>query len=116
MKIIILKLGTSSTMKEHKVSPSTVHIAPDRHIVSSSGQRSQYLSGVTSISATVFMRLTYHFLGDPTSEDGYIEPSKSHDEIRQEPYSLPKEFEWSIIDIDDPKQVTRPVITPNLFS
>ncbi|KAK2466840.1 hypothetical protein APHAL10511_001098 [Amanita phalloides] len=40
----------------------------------------------------------------PAGEDGYIEPSKSHGEVRQEPYSLHKEFEWSIIDIDDPKQ------------
>jgi len=40
----------------------------------------------------------------PTGEDGYIEPSKPHDEVKQEPYSLPKDFEWSIIDINDPKQ------------
>jgi hypothetical protein len=50
-----------------------------------------------------------------TGQDGCIEPSKSSDEIRQEPYSLPKEFEWSIIDIDDPKQVTYLVHTTLKF-
>src|SRR6266550_5020891 len=116
MEIIILKLGAIFHHEGTQGESSTVHTAPDRHVVSSSGQRSQYLSGVTSTSATAFMYLAYHFPGDPTGEDGYIEPSKSHDEIRQEPYSLPKEFEWSIIDIDDPKQVTRPVVPPDLFS
>ncbi|KAH7871732.1 N-myristoyl transferase [Lentinula edodes] len=42
----------------------------------------------------------------PPEEDGYIEPSKPADEVRQEPYPLPKDFEWSIIDITDPAQAT----------
>ncbi|KAM6500443.1 Myristoyl-CoA:protein N-myristoyltransferase, N-terminal domain containing protein [Amanita muscaria] len=42
--------------------------------------------------------------GPPTGEDGYIEPPKAHDEIRKEPYTLPKEFEWALMDIDDPKE------------
>lgn len=116
MKLIISKLGANFHHEGTQGKSSIVHTAPDRQIVSSSGQRSQYLSGVTSTSATVFIHLTYHFLGDPTSEDGYIEPSKPHDEIKQEPYALPKEFEWSTIDIGDAKQVTRPVIPFNLFS
>ncbi|PPQ71418.1 hypothetical protein CVT24_012236 [Panaeolus cyanescens] len=40
----------------------------------------------------------------PPLEEGYIEPPKSHDEIRQEPYPLPKEFEWATLDINDPSQ------------
>ncbi|KAF8623496.1 hypothetical protein AX15_006279 [Amanita polypyramis BW_CC] len=40
----------------------------------------------------------------PTGDDGYIEPPKNHDEIRKEPFPLLKEFEWSAIDINDPKQ------------
>ncbi|KAF9052854.1 N-myristoyl transferase [Panaeolus papilionaceus] len=40
----------------------------------------------------------------PPLEDGYIEPPKTVDEIRQEPYPLPKEFEWATLDIDDPVQ------------
>ncbi|KAF5373810.1 hypothetical protein D9758_000641 [Tetrapyrgos nigripes] len=41
--------------------------------------------------------------GDPI-EDGYIEPSKPREEVRQEPYPLPKDFEWTTIDINDPNQ------------
>ncbi|KAF9013912.1 N-myristoyl transferase [Cyathus striatus] len=40
----------------------------------------------------------------PPLDDGYIEPSKPREEVRQDPYPLPKEFEWSILDISDPKQ------------
>ncbi|KAI0752837.1 N-myristoyl transferase [Daedaleopsis nitida] len=38
----------------------------------------------------------------PPEADGYIEPSKPREEVRQEPYPLPKEFTWSTIDIADP--------------
>ncbi|KAJ8598041.1 N-myristoyl transferase [Rhizopogon salebrosus TDB-379] len=44
-------------------------------------------------------------LGEAPPEDGFIEPSKPREEVRQEPYPLPKDFEWSILDIDDPKQI-----------
>ena len=37
--------------------------------------------------------------------DGYIEPSKPAEEVRQEPYPLPKEFEWSTVDVTDDIQV-----------
>ncbi|KAF5381046.1 hypothetical protein D9615_004033 [Tricholomella constricta] len=40
----------------------------------------------------------------PPIDDGYIEPSKPREEVRQESYPLPKDFEWSTLDIDDPKQ------------
>ncbi|KAJ7304546.1 N-myristoyl transferase [Mycena albidolilacea] len=40
----------------------------------------------------------------PPLDDGYIEPSKPREEVRQEPYPLPKDFEWSTLDINDPKQ------------
>ncbi|PFH54270.1 hypothetical protein AMATHDRAFT_135405 [Amanita thiersii Skay4041] len=36
--------------------------------------------------------------------DGYIEPPKPRDQVRQDPYPLPKDFEWSFIDVGDPKQ------------
>ncbi|KAJ3796951.1 N-myristoyl transferase [Lentinula aff. detonsa] len=42
----------------------------------------------------------------PPEEDGYIEPSQPAEEVRQDPYPLPKDFEWSIIDITDPSQAT----------
>ncbi|KAF8212140.1 N-myristoyl transferase [Mycena galopus ATCC 62051] len=40
----------------------------------------------------------------PPLDDGYIEASKPREEVRQEPYPLPKDFEWSTLDINDPKQ------------
>ncbi|KAH9945907.1 N-myristoyl transferase [Epithele typhae] len=45
-------------------------------------------------------------LGEQPSEvDGYIEPSKPREEVRQDPYPLPKEFMWSTIDITEPAQL-----------
>jgi hypothetical protein len=38
-------------------------------------------------------------------EDGPIEAAKPSNEVRQEPYPLPKDFEWSVLDINDEKQV-----------
>lgn len=38
-------------------------------------------------------------------EDGYIEPSKPREEVRQEPFPLPKDFEWSVLDTTTPSQV-----------
>jgi hypothetical protein len=29
----------------------------------------------------------------------------TREEVRQEPYPLPKDFEWTTLDINDPKQV-----------
>ena len=48
-------------------------------------------------------------------EDGYIEPSKPREEVRQDPYPLPKDFEWSIIDITEPAQVRTRQITYSLY-
>ncbi|TFK55084.1 N-myristoyl transferase [Heliocybe sulcata] len=45
-------------------------------------------------------------LGDEApTEDGAIEPSKPREEVRQEPYPLPKDFQWSVIDLNDPNQL-----------
>ncbi|KAN0076956.1 Acyl-CoA N-acyltransferase [Tylopilus felleus] len=41
----------------------------------------------------------------PAAEDGYIEPTKAIQDVRQEPYPLPKDFEWAILDLNDPKQI-----------
>ncbi|KAJ3565007.1 hypothetical protein NP233_g7915 [Leucocoprinus birnbaumii] len=40
----------------------------------------------------------------PPIDDGFIEPSRPVEEVRQEPYPLHKDFEWSILDISDPSQ------------
>ncbi|KAF7294860.1 Glycylpeptide N-tetradecanoyltransferase [Mycena indigotica] len=40
----------------------------------------------------------------PPVDDGYIEPSVPRDQVRQEAYPLPNDFEWSTLDINDPKQ------------
>ncbi|KIK57706.1 hypothetical protein GYMLUDRAFT_75318 [Collybiopsis luxurians FD-317 M1] len=41
----------------------------------------------------------------PPEVDGYIEPSKPLEEVRQEPYPLPKDFEWTVIDVNDSGQL-----------
>ncbi|KAJ7581232.1 N-myristoyl transferase [Mycena floridula] len=41
----------------------------------------------------------------PPLEDGYIEPSQPRDQVRQEPYALPNDFEWTQIDIQDAVQL-----------
>ena len=43
--------------------------------------------------------------GDAKSDEGPIEPSKSQKEIKGEPDPLPKDFEWSTLDISDSAQV-----------
>jgi len=43
--------------------------------------------------------------GEEAEEDGPIEPSKPTEEVRQDPYPLPKDFEWSIIDLADEVQL-----------
>ncbi|KAG6874231.1 hypothetical protein C0995_003777 [Termitomyces sp. Mi166 len=40
----------------------------------------------------------------PPIDDGYIEPSKPREEVRQDAYPLPKDFEWSTLDLSDPQQ------------
>lgn len=37
--------------------------------------------------------------------DGPIEKDKSPEDIRQEPYPLPKDFEWVTMDLNDQAQV-----------
>ncbi|TFY67081.1 hypothetical protein EVG20_g4072 [Dentipellis fragilis] len=46
-----------------------------------------------------------HYNEEAPEDDGPIEPSKPREEVRQEPYPLPKDFEWSILDIEDPAQL-----------
>ncbi|OSD08620.1 N-myristoyl transferase [Trametes coccinea BRFM310] len=41
----------------------------------------------------------------PPEVDGPIEPSQPREEVRQEPYPLPKEFMWSILDLNDAAQL-----------
>jgi glycylpeptide N-tetradecanoyltransferase len=38
-------------------------------------------------------------------DDGYIEPPKPREEVRQESYPLPKDFQWCAIDLNDPNQL-----------
>lgn len=77
----------------------------DQFFSLSSGRLSQYLNQVRIHLFPLFQYLTLSLGEGPPIDDGYIEPSKPRDEVRQEPYPLPKEFEWSFLDIGDPKQV-----------
>ncbi|EJD02399.1 N-myristoyl transferase [Fomitiporia mediterranea MF3/22] len=40
----------------------------------------------------------------PPIEDGWIEPPVPREQVRQDPFPLPNEFEWITTDLDDPKQ------------
>jgi len=46
-----------------------------------------------------------HYDDGAPEEDGYIEPSKHREEVRQDPFPLPKDFEWSFIDMLEPAQL-----------
>jgi glycylpeptide N-tetradecanoyltransferase len=43
-------------------------------------------------------------ISDDTSRTGPIIPDKDPSELRQDPYNMPKGFEWSEVDIADPSQ------------
>ncbi|EIN07254.1 N-myristoyl transferase [Punctularia strigosozonata HHB-11173 SS5] len=52
------------------------------------------------------VRVTVHDVcEEPPLADGYIEPPKPREEVRQEPYPLPKDFTWSLMDISDSVQL-----------
>lgn len=57
------------------------------------------------LSSRVCLNDNHHPGDQPPTEDGFIEPTKAIQEVRQEPYPLPKDFEWSTLDLNDPKQV-----------
>lgn len=46
-----------------------------------------------------------HIGEGPPLDDGYIEPSIPRDQVRQEPYPLPKDFQWCFVDLNDPIQL-----------
>jgi glycylpeptide N-tetradecanoyltransferase len=46
-----------------------------------------------------------HYDDVAPAEEGYIEPSKPREEVRQDPFPLPKDFEWSVLDITEPSQL-----------
>ncbi|CAO3681504.1 unnamed protein product [Umbelopsis ramanniana] len=43
--------------------------------------------------------------GEDFTEEGPIDPSVPRDQVQQEPFPLPKEFEWCEVDIQDDKQI-----------
>lgn len=44
-------------------------------------------------------------LDEVVEEDGPIEADVPLDQIRATPYPLPKEFEWSLVDVEDDKEI-----------
>jgi hypothetical protein len=71
------------------------------------GQRNLYRRSVCQLHAKALCEANITvFSGEGApEEDGPIEPSKPSNEVRQEPYPLPKDFEWSFVDIGDEAQV-----------
>ena len=54
----------------------------------------------------VHQHLTYRISGEgPPLDDGYIEASKPREEVRQDPYLLPNDFQWCVVDLNDQAQV-----------
>lgn len=50
--------------------------------------------------------LTYDFhLDEVVEEDGPIEADVPLDQVRAAPYPLPKEFEWSLVNVEDDKEI-----------
>lgn len=48
---------------------------------------------------------------DPSSaaesiKEGPLEPNKVVEQVRQEPYDLHKDFQWTTVDVTDPDQVS----------
>ena len=46
-------------------------------------------------------------------KDGPIEPNTPHDQIRKEPYNLPKEFEWTTLELNNEEEVINRLIEIN---
>ena len=44
-------------------------------------------------------------IDEEVDEDGPIEENTPHDQIRKDPYPLPKEFEWCTIDLNNESEV-----------
>lgn len=44
-------------------------------------------------------------IGDDVEEEGPLEPSKPREEVKQDPYPLPKDFEWATVDLTDAAEV-----------
>ena len=49
--------------------------------------------------------MTYVELGEEVEEEGPLEPSKPREEVKQDPYPLPKDFEWATVDLTDAAEV-----------
>ncbi len=57
------------------------------------------------VSSCIITNLLINLRRGRTSKaDGYIEPSVPREQVRQEPYPLPKDFEWSVVDLNDPSR------------
>ncbi|CAG8656453.1 12281_t:CDS:2, partial [Ambispora leptoticha] len=56
---------------------------------------------MTSSSTSKEKDTSFHkFWNEVVEKDGPIEPNTPHDQIRKEPYILPKEFEWSTMELN----------------
>ncbi|KAK7693731.1 hypothetical protein QCA50_003303 [Cerrena zonata] len=46
-----------------------------------------------------------HFGEEEPTTDGWVEAPKPIEELRQDPYPLPKDFEWASVDLSNPNQL-----------
>jgi glycylpeptide N-tetradecanoyltransferase len=50
--------------------------------------------------------LFLYTIGENITSEGPIESTRKYEELRQEPYPLPKEFKWCLIDINEQAEVS----------
>lgn len=72
------------------------------------GQKKRVDATVNQIKDHKFWKTQPVMKGDAkVAEEGPIQPNAPPEKVKQEPYPLPKEFEWVTIDIDDAEEVSR---------
>jgi len=51
---------------------------------------------------TKYILIYYIYIAETILDDGPIEEDKTIDQIRNEPFTLPEDFQWDTLSLDDP--------------
>ncbi|CAG8549384.1 4381_t:CDS:2 [Ambispora gerdemannii] len=97
-----VKLAAKQVELEERVRSLVNQLAIREALASSSSTNTEKDSGVHKFWSTQPVIQN----DDVVEKDGPIEPNTPHDEIRKEPYGLPKEFEWSTMELNNPEELT----------
>jgi glycylpeptide N-tetradecanoyltransferase len=92
-------------MGEHKVFNLNIGTIQLVWSICSSGQHNLFHS-LVGVPLASWMSIFIVSVGEgPPLGDGFIEPSLPREQVRQDAYPLPKDFEWCMMDLNDTKQV-----------